>query len=250
MVGKDAPQQCTPETREAANFWFNSLSQDFRCGNLIPHESLGLQPGCYCAQIRNPDSSEHGANGEPEHAHFLSLELRSALAMSEERLRNFNHAKKSMFAYVAHGDPAKDKLELLRLEVLGPAESNRLFAKQLKGLESVWLPMRVSAPDIERLKAQKLISEKHMGDVLYLSLRSMSLDKELRFCTHRPLVGDASGWPIKGLGGQLGVESTECLAPAEKPLLFSEEDWPEQGVLTEEWGHSLRSISFVDKHTK
>ena len=89
-----------------------------------------------------------------------------------------------------------------------------------------------------------------MGDVLYLSLRSMSLDEELRFCSHRPLVGDASGWAIKGLGGQLVSESTECLAPAEKPLLWSQDHYPHEGVKSKEWGHSLRSVSFLDEHTK
>ena len=42
------------------------------------------------------------------------------------------------YAYVAYGDPAREMLDLLRIEVLGPADSHEVFAKKLSNLETTW----------------------------------------------------------------------------------------------------------------
>ena len=44
---------CTEATTEAANHYFTSYSQDFRCGYLNAHKTLGLNPACYCAMERD-----------------------------------------------------------------------------------------------------------------------------------------------------------------------------------------------------
>ena len=66
-----------------------SLSQDFRCGNHTKHADLPLQPGCYCAQIRNLDSKETNAEGETQYAHSLAQEYRLNLGLAEKRLSAF-----------------------------------------------------------------------------------------------------------------------------------------------------------------
>ena len=63
-----------------------SLSQDFSCGNYNQHDTLPLQPGCYCAQIRNMDSAETNAEGETQYAHSLSQEYRLNMLLAEKRL--------------------------------------------------------------------------------------------------------------------------------------------------------------------
>ena len=42
--------QVTEETMNAANMYFNSCSQDFRCGQRAKRGENPLHPGCLCAQ--------------------------------------------------------------------------------------------------------------------------------------------------------------------------------------------------------
>ena len=154
-----------------------------------------------------------------------------------------------MWAYVAYGDPRQETLSVLRLQVVGPASNLKLWAKQLKGLETVWLPVEVTEDAIKQCMAKRLLPDTYLGRNLYLSMRSMSLDEKMRFKLNRCLVGDTQGWPFKGIGGQLFTESTECLVPAEDTLLYTDDNWPQDGLPTKEWGHSLRCLSFEDEHT-
>ena len=52
-----------------------------------------------------------------------------------------------------------------------------------------------------------------LGNVLWLSLRSLSLDKEMRFRLHRALLGyKQEEWPISALSSDLPKESLETLS--------------------------------------
>ena len=75
----------------------------------------------------------------------------------------------------------------------------------------------------------------------------MSIGKEMRFKFHRTLVGDAAGWAASGTGAQLFGSSLEVLRSVEEPLTWTEENWPHaQGVSRDEFGNSLRCLSFDD----
>ena len=78
----------------------------------------------------------------------------------------------------------------------------------------------------------------------------MSYDEEMHFYVKRPFVGDYSGWCIKGMGAQLGVESTECLIKHEHKKGWTAANWPQEGLKVSEYGHSMACISFCDEHTE
>ena len=73
--------------------------------------------------------------------------------------------------------------------------------------------MEVSPQSIAGLTDKGLLWTKPLGNVLWLSLRSLSLDKEMRFRLHRALLGyKQDEWPISALGSDLPKESLETLS--------------------------------------
>ena len=73
--------------------------------------------------------------------------------------------------------------------------------------------MEVSAQSIAGLTDKSLLWTKPLGNVLWLSLRSLSLDKEMRFRLHRALLGyKQEEWPISALSSDLPKESLETLS--------------------------------------
>ena len=91
-----------------------------------------------------------------------------------------------------------------------------------------------------------LVSRNQMGDTLHLSFPSLSRDKEMRFRLNRAFVGDGEALSYGGLNGQLNEDSIEVLVDDLEPVTWTDADWPEAGVKTEDWGHSLRCLSFID----
>ena len=140
-------------------------------------------------------------------------------------------------------------LDLLRIEVLGPSESREVFAMKLSNHETTWVPMKVAQHDIERMRKMGLVSPSHIGDTLLLSFPSLSRDEEMRFRLNRAFVGDGVATSYAGINGHLNDESIEILVPDIEPETWTAEEWPRDGVKVEEWGHSLRCLSFADKHT-
>ena len=125
------------------------------------------------------------------------------------------------YAYVAYGDPAREMLDLLRIEVLGPADSHEVFAKKLSNLETTWVPMKVAVEDIRRLKGLKLVPEDHIGQTLHLSFPSLSRDKEMRFRLNRAFVGDGVATSYAGIDGHLGEDSIEVLVDGIEPVTWT-----------------------------
>ena len=76
----------------------------------------------------------------------------------------------------------------------------------------------------------------------------MSYDEEMHFYVKRPFVGDFSGWCIKGMGAQLGLESTECLIKTDGSAPWKEGNWP-HSIKSPDYGHSMICLSFTDKFT-
>ena len=73
--------------------------------------------------------------------------------------------------------------------------------------------MEVSPQSIAVLTDQSLLWTKPLGNVLWLSLRSLSLDREMRFRLHRALLGyKQEEWPISALSSDLLKESIETLS--------------------------------------
>ena len=65
MSTEETLRTLSKEFVTAANFWWNSLSQDFRCGHEKARKDQPLLPGCFCAQIRNTGpGGELNARGE------------------------------------------------------------------------------------------------------------------------------------------------------------------------------------------
>ena len=85
--------------------------------------------------------------------------------------------------------------------------------------------------------------------MLWLSLRSLSLDEEMRFRMHRALAGDPLT-PLTCLNTCPAPDSIETLASAEEPVTWTEKNWPHTGVTRETWGDSLTCASLKDKGTK
>ena len=78
---------------------------------------------------------------------------------------------------------------------------------------------------------------------MLLSLRSLSLDAEMRFQLHRNFVGEGEGYCISGLE-DLGKDCLEALAPMGKRATWDPQAYP-KSVTASDWGHSLRSLTFV-----
>ena len=100
---------------------------------------------------------------------------------------------------------------------------------------------------VEELKAAHLVNPELIGDSLFISMRSMSLDEEMRFKMHRALVGEATDWGIAGYGAQLYYESLETLV-SDKRITWTESTYP-SAVDANEWGYSLRCLNFCDPVT-
>ena len=124
-----------------------------------------------------------------------------------------------------------------------------MFAMKLTNHETTWVPMKVASDDIARMQELGLVDPNQIGDTLHLSFPSLSRDKEMRFRLNRAFVGDGDATSYGGINGHLGEDSIEILVDDIEPVTWTAEDWPQDGVKTEDWGHSLRCLSFIDEHT-
>ena len=82
------------------------------------------------------------------------------------------------------------------------------------------------------------------GTTVLLSLRSLTLDAEMRFQLHRNFVGEGEGYCISVLDGDLGKDCLEALAPMGKRTTWDPRTYP-RSVTASDWGHSLRSLTFA-----
>ena len=104
--------------------------------------------------------------------------------------------------------------------------------------------MEVSPHSIADLISRKLLWAAPTGNVLWLSLRSLSLDKEMRFRLHRALLGHKQEeWPISALNSDLFKESIETLSSDNKFETFPR-DHPPARVSERKYGLSLGCLDF------
>ena len=198
---------------------------------------------------RDPKTTQAVKFGVDRFTAKAAEELSLAVKAAKELLMNHPHKVPKAYAYVAYGDPAQDMLNLLRIEVLGPSESQEVFAMKLSHHETTWVPMEVAHHDIVKMQEMGLVDESHIGNTLLLSFPSLSRDEEMRFRLNRAFVEDGDATSYVGKNGHLNDESIEILVSDIEPETWTEEEWPRDGVKVEEWGHSLRCLSFADKHT-
>ena len=140
--------------------------------------------------------------------------------------------------------------QVIRLRVEGPGEKQDCpWPKKVKGLETVWVLVRIHVDDIGLLKVKELIPQDHPNLSLWLPLRSLSLCPEARFRVYRGLVGDGDEWHVSGTGAELRLNSFEFLGAQVPRKTWVGDDWQRE-VYTAEWGHSLRCLDFLDEGTK
>ena len=138
---------------EAANFWWNSLSQDFRCGNFRDSATEKRAPICYCPELRklHDRNQEDKKESEESVAANVTRDFRLAFDVTEQLLQNHPFKKPEAFAYVTYGDLDAAKLTVLRLRVKGPAPLESGWARRLTNLETTWLPVEVYPEEIPKL---------------------------------------------------------------------------------------------------
>ena len=97
-------EQCTSRiTTPAANTYFMSLAQDFRCGNGVDSRN-GTHLGCYCAGLRDQwndypyESNRHSSSLDE------ATKLNIAYRATQERLQSHQHQQVKAFAYCAYHD--------------------------------------------------------------------------------------------------------------------------------------------------
>ena len=174
-------------------------------------------------------------------------QLAAVSEVAEERLRRLYYSPREVYAYVTYG--AVDQggmLKVLTLKIHGPASKGiETPAQKVVDLETVWLPVIVSPDSMMTVREMFLIEPSLQGNVLWLSLASLTIDPELRFRIHRNFVGEDAGWAVAASGFDLDKNTLEMLTcppgrvtwrPGEAPPVVKESDW----------GHRLRCLDFRD----
>ena len=149
-----------------------------------------------------------------------------------------------MYAYVTIGPKKGDKLELMCIEVEGPGEqSQEGFAQKLDGLETIWVPAKITAASLNECKEKRLVHP-GAGPYLMLSLRSLTFDAHLRFIIHRTFLGEKTGWAVAPPPNEYGGSCFEMLAASKDPVTWVKDKAPTE-VSAADYGDSLRCLSFI-----
>ena len=102
-------EQCTKEvTTKAANMYFMSLAQDFRCGNGADSRD-GVHLGCYCAALRDQWNDYPYESNRHNSAQGEATKLNCAYRATHERLQSHQHKPVKAYAYCAYEHASKEK---------------------------------------------------------------------------------------------------------------------------------------------
>ena len=117
--------------------------------------------------------------------------------MNSERLfMNHEFEKVKAFAYVTIGPLTDPNYKLLKLEIVGPAQPDPTHrVMRYRGIESVFIPMQVTPACFEMLRQGALVNP-NKDHTLWLSLRSLSLDPEMRFRLNRAFMEEDTKYPV------------------------------------------------------
>ena len=135
-----------------------STSQDFRCSNGEAGKNTTLAPSCYCYLLRAAPSDHTNQRGEPSLVNATRERSLYVTSICDRQLETHKFEEVQAFAYVTIGPLANARYEVLKLEIVGPADpdpSHRVM--RYREIESVFIPMQLTPDSFAVLQRKKLV---------------------------------------------------------------------------------------------